>query len=106
RRFHENSIRGKLNTNKDELLKSIFTAHWKTYLDTKELLEKRTRHYLIRHCCDLYFQFNNYPKEFSFLFLNAIYKEFGLKKATYFVIALFMNFLLNKGYTFSRKVIN
>lgn len=106
RRFHKNSIRGKLNVDENALRKSIFTAHWETYLDTKELLEKRTRHYLIRHCCNLYFKFNNYPKEFNFTFLNAIYKEFGLKKASYFVLAIWMNMFFNKGYTFSRKVIN
>ncbi|MFL1012233.1 glycosyltransferase family 2 protein [Flavisericum labens] len=106
RRYHKASIRGKLNNDKQALLKGIFTAHWQTYLDTRVLLEKRTRDYLIKHCCNLYFKFYNYPKEFNFSFLRAIYREFGLKKACYFVMSLFMNLFFNKGYTFSRKVVN
>lgn len=106
RRYHETSIRGLLNKNENDLLKSFFNAHWKTYLDTENLLEKKTKDYLITRCVNWYFAFKDYPKEFKFGFLKSVYKEFGLRKATFFVLAVLMNFFFKKGYAFSRKVVN
>ena len=106
RRYHETSIRGVLNKNENELLKSFFKAHWKTYLDSENLLEKRTKDYLITRCVNWYFALKDYPKEFNFRFLKSVYKEFGLRKATFFVLAVLMNLFFKKGYTFSRKVVN
>jgi glycosyltransferase involved in cell wall biosynthesis len=106
RRYHSESIRGPLRADSNLLLKSIFIAHWLTYLDLYTSIEKKTRKYLIKKCIVDYFNINNYYRLFSFNFFLAIEREFGLKKALFYSLSSLTNLCFGKGYYFAKKARN
>lgn len=102
RRYHEDSIRSPLRKDDDLLYKSIYKAHWYTYLDLYKVIELKTRKYLVIKCLVDYFKITNYYKLFSVKFFLAIQREYSFKKAVYYLLSTITN-VTGKGYFFAKQ---
>lgn len=104
RRYHEESVRGDLRKDPEAMFRGRFYAHWVTYLELKDILEKETRVYLVKRCVIFFFQFKYYYKYFSTRLYLGVYRELGMIKANYFILAILANGFMGKGYYFAKKV--
>lgn len=102
RRFHDNSIRSKLNT-ENKINTSAFRAKWFTYCDLRNIAEKKTRLYLLNKCMAIVYKSKTILITDKMQFVKAVFKEYHYQ-GIYFLLMLLQLKLFGKGYFFYQKI--
>ncbi|MGB1307994.1 MAG: glycosyltransferase family 2 protein [Oceanihabitans sp.] len=102
RRFHESSIRSKLNS-KQKKLQGSFKAKWYTYCDLVAIADNKTRHNLLDKCIAMVFDSKQILIANKMHFIKAVFKEYNFK-GIYFLLMLLQLKLFKKGYFFYNKL--
>lgn len=89
RRYHENSIRGDLRSDKIMSLQGYLTTYWETYLDIMNIASKAIKRFLVYRCYRLLGKLPINEKLFENNINKAVLKEFGMK-GFYYLLRLYL----------------
>ena len=79
RRYHDESIRGNIRSNKLASFKSAFNSHWCTYKDINKIADDKINKYLIYKCIKLAIKHPKVYEDFRSSFFKSIFMEYKWK---------------------------